>query len=249
MSSSVFRRFAGSFQFLTVLPIPGNTSSPAEAAVFFPLTGAMLGAFAGILAKYASLAFGRSLGSLLALASLLCISGGLHEDGLADVADAIRAGRSRERMLEILKDSRIGAYGAGALIVSFLLRWQSIENMTVPLIAGLCVALGLSRASMVIMASSTAPVGAGLGQAFAAGCHKGTVLVALLQCALLLAGLGWYGGWRHAVALAAVYAAVIAAARAWFLRRLCGVNGDCLGATCAATETAALLVMAWRKSF
>jgi adenosylcobinamide-GDP ribazoletransferase len=249
MSAPVLRRFAGSFQFLTALPIRGDTAPLAEAAVFFPLTGAALGAFAGIVAKYAGMAFGRSLGSLLALTSLLCISGGLHEDGLADVADAIRAGRSRERMLEILKDSRIGAYGASALIVSFLLRWQSIEDMTVPLIAGLCVAVALARASMVIMAGSTAPVGVGLGQAFAAGCDRGTVFLVLVQCALLLAGLGWYGGWRHTVAVGAVCAAVIAATRAWFKRRLGGVNGDCLGATCVATETATLLVMAWRKSF
>ena len=141
MSAGVWRRFGGSFQFLTALPIHGDTSSPTEAAVFFPLTGAVLGAFAGIVAQYGSMAFGRSLGSLLALTCLLCISGGLHEDGLADVADAIRAGRSRERMLEILKDSRIGAYGASALIVCFLLRWESIENMALPLIAGLSVAV------------------------------------------------------------------------------------------------------------
>src|SRR5690348_8509461 len=140
MSVPVLRRFAGSFQFLTVLPIHGDTSSPAEAAVFFPVTGALLGAFAGIVARYGSMVFGCSLGSLLALGCLLFVSGGLHEDGLADVTDAIRAGRSRERMLEILKDSRVGTYGAIALIVCFLLRWQSIENMTVPLIAGLCVA-------------------------------------------------------------------------------------------------------------
>jgi adenosylcobinamide-GDP ribazoletransferase len=249
MSASVVRRFAGSFQFLTALPIHGDTSSPAEAAIFFPLTGAVLGAFAGIVAKYGSMAFGRSLGSLLALTYLLCTSGGLHEDGLADVADAIRAGRTCERILEILKDSRIGAYGATALIVCFLLRWQSIENMTVPLIAGLCVAIALSRASMVIMAGCTAPVGVGLGQAFVAGCDRGTVLIVLVQCVLLLAALGWYEGWRRTLAVGGVYVAVIVTTRAWFKRRLCGVNGDCLGATCVAVETAALLVMAWRRSF
>ena len=249
MSVPVLRRLAGSFQFLTLLPIHGDTSSPAEAAVFFPLTGAVLGAFAGIVAKYGTMAFGRSLGSLLALTFLELISGGLHEDGLADVADAIRAGRSRERMLVILKDSRVGTYGGSALMVFFILRWQSIENTNVPLIAGLCVAIALSRASMVIMASSTAPIAPGLGQAFAAGCHRGTLFVVLFQCALLLAALGWYGGWGHTLALAGVCAAVLATTRAWFVRRLRGVNGDCLGATCVAIETAALLVMAWRRSF
>lgn len=249
MSASVLRRFAGSFQFLTALPVQGDTSCPAEAAIFFPLTGAVLGVFAGIIAKYGSMAFGRSLGSLLALTCLLCISGGLHEDGLADVADAIRAGRSRERMMEILKDSRIGAYGAIALLACFLLRWQSIENMTVPLMSGLCVAAGLSRASMVIMASSTAPVGVGLGQAFVAGCHRGTVFVVLFQCAILLAGFGWYVGWGRTLTLGGVCVAVIATIRAWFKRQLGGMNGDCLGATCVMVETAALLVMAWRKSF
>ncbi|MBV9761495.1 MAG: adenosylcobinamide-GDP ribazoletransferase [Acidobacteriaceae bacterium] len=249
MSASVLRRFAGSFQFLTVLPIHGETSSPGDAAVFFPLTGAVLGAFAGVVAKYGSMAFGASLGSLAALACLLCISGGLHEDGLADVADAIRAGRSRERMLEILKDSRIGTYGASALILFSLLRWQSIESMAAPLIVGICVAVGLSRASMVVIAGCTAPVGAGLGHAFAAACHKGTLFAVLFQSAVLLAGLGWYGGWGRALAVAGACAAASATMREWFKRRLGGVNGDCLGATCVMVETAALLVMACQKSF
>jgi adenosylcobinamide-GDP ribazoletransferase len=248
MSAPVLRRLAGSFQFLTILPIHGETSPAAEAAIFFPIAGAGMGAFAGAIARYASAAFGRSLGSLLALTGLLWVSGGLHEDGLADVADAVRAGRSRERILEILKDSRIGAYGAGSLIVFFLLRWQAIENMPVASVAGLGVAVALSRASMVIVAGSTPSAGEGLGRAFSTDCRRGALWAALFQCALLLAAFGWYEGWRIAAALAVACGLVIGCARAWFVRRLSGVNGDCLGAVCVFVETAALLVLAWRRS-
>ena len=60
------------------------------------------------------------------------ISGVLHEDGLADVADAVRAGRTRERVLAILKDSRIGTFGAIAILLSVLARWQALEYLATP---------------------------------------------------------------------------------------------------------------------
>src|SRR5579862_755051 len=97
------RRFLGALQFLTILPVPGDTAPASESAVFFPLVGALLGASAA-----AILLTGNAL---LAIAWLLIATGCIHEDGLADVADAFRAGRSRERILSILKDSRIGTYG------------------------------------------------------------------------------------------------------------------------------------------
>jgi adenosylcobinamide-GDP ribazoletransferase len=249
MNVPIYRRLAGSFQFLTALPIRGETASPAEAAAFFPVAGAAIGASAGIVVRYAGHVFGTSLASLLGLAWLVFLTGGLHEDGLADIADAVRAGRSRERMLEILKDSRIGTYGALALIVFFLLRWQAIENITVPAVAGVAIAGGLSRASMVILAGSTPPAVSGLGATFAKGCDRAVVLAVTLQCAIFLVAFGWYCGWQRGLALIAVCAAVIWTTRGWLQRRLGGVNGDCFGATCVAVETAVLLVLAWRKSF
>ena len=83
---------------------------------------------------------GPAVGALLALGGLLAVTGCLHEDGLADVADAVRAGRSQQKMREILKDSRIGTYGAIALMLSIALRWQSMAQITVNPVAGMAAA-------------------------------------------------------------------------------------------------------------
>src|ERR1700726_133900 len=95
-------RLLGSLQFLTVLPLGGQTASPGESALFFPMVGALLGASTGALFAGALTVLGRSLSALIALAWLAAITGCLHEDGLADVADAVRAGRTREKIMLIL---------------------------------------------------------------------------------------------------------------------------------------------------
>jgi adenosylcobinamide-GDP ribazoletransferase len=246
---SLSRRFLGALQFLTVLPVRANTSSPGDAAVFFPLTGILIGASASLVAWFSSLVFGRPLSTLLCVICLTWISGGLHEDGLADVADAVRAGRSRDRMLEILKDSRIGSYGALSLILSVLLRWQAISAIARPAIPGIVAVVALSRASMVIAAGTTPAVGSGLGHLFAAGCDRSTLAAVIAQSIAILVAFGLYAGYVRALALFVVSGAVLWAARAWLVRRLGGVNGDCLGATCQAVEVTGLLVLAWQRSF
>jgi len=249
VTPSFSRRFLGSLQFLTVLPIRADTSSPSDAAIFFPLTGALIGAFAALIAWSSSLVFDRSLGALLAVIGLTWISGGLHEDGLADVADAVRAGRSRDRILQILKDSRIGAYGAMAVILSILLRWQAISFLTRPLIPGIAAVVALSRASMVIAGGTTPAIGSGLGHAFVSGCSRAIVLAVLAQTIAVIVAFGIYAGYGRALALAGASGVALWIVRSWFVRRLGGMNGDCLGAVCQAVEVTGLLVLAWHKSF
>jgi adenosylcobinamide-GDP ribazoletransferase len=231
---------AGAIQFLTVIPIRGRTASPGESAIFFPIIGALLGATAGLFVH-------GPLGALLAIAYLCAITGCLHEDGLADVADAVRAGRSREKILAILKDSRIGTYGAAALIVSILLRWQALAQCRINPIYGLAAALALSRTSMVALAAITPPVGEGLANAFFASLRLGERRFFFVLAQAL--ALPFLAGWPHAIVMILASAAVILLARAWFLKRIGGVNGDCLGATCQAVETVNLLLLTWQPSF
>lgn len=168
----------------------------------------------------------------------------MHEDGLADVADAIRAGRSREKILEILKDSRIGTYGALALIVSVLIRIQALAQTSVQPLYGLASAMAISRASMLAVAGFTPPAGDGLGRSFAAGITRSVLLTALGQ-ALLIALLA---GPPRAFSMLFASATTVLLLRLWFMRRLGGVNGDCMGATCQAVETVNLVILAWQHS-
>ncbi len=238
-------RMLAAIQFLTLLPVAGKTASPSEAAIFFPVLGAALGAVAGLVCEAAIKAFGRSLAAFLAIAFLIAVTGALHEDGLADVADAFRAGRSHERMMAILKDSRIGTYGGLALVLSVLMRGQAIANAHVSIVPALAAALGLSRASLVVLAAITPTLGNGLGTSFARGITRPVLYAVLAQMLVIAVALAH---WR-APAMFLASACVILVSRAYFIRRAGGVNGDCLGATCQVVETANLLVLAWQPSF
>jgi adenosylcobinamide-GDP ribazoletransferase len=237
-------RLLGALQFLTVAPIHGVAASPGESAVFFPLTGALLGASSGAVFLVLANGLGRSLSGLLALAWLIAITGCLHEDGLADVADAVRAGRTREKMRAILKDSRIGAYGALALIITMAARWQALAQMHVNAVLGMTAAVALSRTSLVALAGIAPPVGEGLGADFARCCSRAVVLFTAAQAIViaLLVDL------RYGATMILASALIVLLARGYFVRRLGGVNGDCLGATCVAVETVNMVILAWHRS-
>lgn len=235
-------RFLGAVQFLTVVPVRRATASPSQSAVFFPLVGAAIGwcAVAVLLAAKALLP--APIPALLALAFTILATGGLHEDGLADVADAIRAGRSRDQMFAILKDSRVGAFGALAISLSLLLRWQALAALVVDPLAAMVASLTIARAAMVALAWIARPVGQGMGDAFCASLSTPVVLLALLQAAAAGFLLEWRG-----VPVLVMAVAIVLAARTWFHARLGGINGDCLGATCQAVEVSTLLVLACER--
>src|SRR5204862_3288051 len=133
-------------------PIPGAIP-PHRAALFFPLVGAALGAAAGGVRWAAAQVFPASMAALLALLFLIVATGALHEDGLADVFDAFRAGRSPERIHAILKDSRIGAFGVLALVIAVLLCWQSIGLLCSGVVPAVAAVVGAARGAVVAFAS------------------------------------------------------------------------------------------------
>ncbi len=117
--------------FLTVLPTPPATAAApnlAGAAYTFPVVGALLGTLAGVV--YATLTGAGLPGPVaagVAIVALVGMTGGLHEDGLADSADALGAGGDRDKAFVIMRDSRLGSYGGLALICSIGLRWAGLE--------------------------------------------------------------------------------------------------------------------------
>jgi adenosylcobinamide-GDP ribazoletransferase len=223
--TSVLQRFLGAVSFLTILKAP--SAPPGAAAVFFPLIGAILGAVgAGVYLASARI-LPLPLAALLTVAFWSAISGVLHEDGLADVADALRAGRSQETMLAILKDSRIGAFGAVAIVLSVIARWQALEHVTTPRILEVCIAAqAVPRATMVALAWVSRPVGTGLGMAFSSTLTTPGAVLAIAQGLIAMFLLGWRPG---LVILGGTYL-ICRVARWYFYRRIGGINGDCLGA-------------------
>jgi adenosylcobinamide-GDP ribazoletransferase len=233
----MMQRFLAAVQFLTIVPV-GSSASPAQAAFFFPLVGAVLGAAAGGIRSIPPSLLPSAIAATLALLFLIVITGALHEDGLADVFDAFRAGRSPERIHAILKDSRVGVYGAIALVMSLLLRWQAIEALGGRAIPALTAAVGASRGAMVVLGYVSKPAGEGIGKSFCAGLGRPATIAAAVQSA----ALGFLCGPAAGAAALAGNIMIIAAARSYFHRRIGGITGDCLGAVCQFSEALTLLI-------
>lgn len=148
--------------FFTRLPVPLPTAPRSLADGFWaaPLAGlavALTGWLAYTLAALTGLS-GGSAAALTLLATIL-VTGALHEDGLADTADGFGGGNTRERKLEIMRDSRIGTYGALALGISLILRWAAIADLGSPVhvLCGLAAAHAASRAMLPAYMRFTTP--------------------------------------------------------------------------------------------
>ncbi|MGF1501449.1 MAG: adenosylcobinamide-GDP ribazoletransferase, partial [Paracoccaceae bacterium] len=167
--------------------------------------------------------------------------GALHEDGLADCADALGAPVDRARRLEILKDTRIGTFGTLALIVALGLRWASLAALAPALGAlGLVLAAAAGRGAIAIVARAGRPARTeGLAAALAPG-PRGVEIAGAAVPALAIA---IWGGVPAMVALA--LAAVLGAAVfVLATRRLGGYTGDVFGAVAVSVETAVLVGLA-----
>lgn len=231
-------------RFLTILPVRGGDAPPGRAAAFFPVVGAMLGAAGAGVYLLMQAAFPVPIAALATVAFWMAISGVLHEDGLGDIADGVRAGRTRERMLAILKDSRIGAFGAVAILLSVLARWQALESLATPRFwEAMIASQAVPRAAMVVMAWCSRPAGSGLGSALASTLSTPVALAALAQgiAAAVLCG------WRPGLMIIAGSVLIVQTTRGWFYRRLGGVNGDCLGFTEQVLEIFVLVLFACRS--
>ena len=150
-------------QFLTRLPVRGPAAWPrhalAASAPAFPLIGALIGALGGLAFALASwLGLPPTLAAVLAVAAQILLTGGLHEDGLADLADGL-GGRTRADKLGIMRDPRLGSFGALALILALLARIAALAALAEPLlVASALIAAGAaSRAGLPALLASLAP--------------------------------------------------------------------------------------------
>lgn len=250
MSRPHLRDLPLALSLLSRLPVPMDHSRAgdraATAAWAYPLIGAGLAALAGGLAWALSalgLPPGPVAGAVLVLQVM--ITGALHEDGLADSADGLWGGWEPARRLEIMRDSRIGAYGVLALGLSLILRWAclvAILDAVGPggLIAALVAVGALSRGAMVAVMQAL-PFARRDGLAHRVGAVPRWS--ALLACGLSLGicALLWGAVGAVVVGLSAAVAALVVGALA--KARIGGQTGDILGATQQVAEIAALAVL------
>lgn len=241
------RAFAGicaAAAFLTRVPAPAGGAPPAAAAGYFPLVGAAVGAAGAAVASAALWAgLGPWLAAVFAVAAQIALTGGLHEDGLADAADGFGGAADREARLAIMRDSAVGAYGVLALALMLAARVGAVAALAAAAawpLAALAAAGAASRAAMVAAMRGLPPARVD-GLAAAAGRPgRGALALALATAAACAAPLGGAG----AAALAAGVALGAAAVARLAMRRIGGATGDVYGAIQTVGETAGLCALA-----
>ena len=233
-------------RYLTILPVPGRDDANrglGRAAAWFPVVGLALGLLLVGVDWMTAHLFPPLLSALLTVTVWKLVSGGLHLDGLADCLDGLM-GRDREHRLAIMRDSRIGTFGAVGLILFLMLEIVAVADLPPPQRWRVLLAAPvLARAVPPLLARLFgAARSEGQGAAFMAGVGATGAAVALAVALLVsVAVLGVIG------VVAAALAVLVAVVAAWFLaRRLGGLTGDVLGATVEGAELAMLLtVLAW----
>jgi len=206
-----------------------------------PVAGALVGAFgaAGYAASHAA-GLPPTVAAALVLATTMLVTGCLHEDGLADMADGLGGGRTRERKLEIMRDSRIGTFGGCALLMSILLRWAAIVALAEPpLVAAALIGAHAAARSVIPAFMRWTPLARAEGLSAAAGVPTvaaSTVAIVLGMLSLLLL--------RPTVFLSAavLLLAWVTILRRLALRQIGGQTGDVLGGLEQGAEIIVLLV-------
>lgn len=246
-------------QFLTRLPAPRWVGyEPAwlnQSARHFPLVGALVGALGAAVLLAASAWWPPVVAALLALAATLVVTGAFHEDGLADTFDGLGGAVPRERALAIMKDSRIGTYGAAALVLSLGARVALLATLAAQqpgfAAAVLVLAHGWGRAAAVVLMAALPYAGDAehaKAKPLATAVGPREWGMALVWALLLGAGAGLGGllpAARLGLALGAV-GLVLAWMWRWLRGRLGGYTGDTLGAAEQLAELAVLLAFCAR---
>ncbi len=236
---------------LTRLPVGGFPYTARElrwSAAYLPLVGTAIGAALGGVWMMTFSRGGGLLAAAMVVAASLLLTGALHEDGLADTADALGGGTTREKIFAILKDSRIGTFGTVALVSTLLLRVAALVHLGSAAPASLVLSQAASRAAPTVLLASlpyvTDSAASKSGAVATAGMAQASV--ALLS-SLAIAG-GVLGAHRLSSAEigfalgAAAMTTALAGLR--FRARAGGVTGDFLGAAQQLADCAILVTLA-----
>ncbi len=228
--------FLSAVMFLTRLPVSNfvkyNPEHLSKSTVYFPIVGALVGSIGAWTLFIASLKCSPVLSVLVSMAVTILLTGAFHEDGLADSADGFGGGYSKERILEIMKDSRIGTYGAIALwlfLTAKLLVLTEIFKQDDSLLLSTLVAahvLGRYSSLPLIFTLEYARSEPTSSKPFAEKASPKRLVVASLYTVALCA---WLLKWNAIIALG-VSVLMTYLARYFFVKRIGGITGDALGA-------------------
>ncbi len=232
----MIKSFFAALSFISRLPVPARLSQGLEieqyqrSIVTFPLVGLLLGAIAGAVALLLQPWCGVPLAALFGVLALALLTGGFHLDGLADTCDGIFSARTRDRMLEIMRDSRLGTHGGLALIFVLVAKVLVVGELLlrdIHPIAALAAACAVGRGmAVLLMYRHRYAREKGLGNLFIGKISLQQTLVTMAMAIALATALMGLQGLR-----AALITLVLIWGLGWALKRtLGGQTGDTLGA-------------------
>lgn len=233
--------FLHAVRFLTVLPLPGKEKEKnlARAMFFFPLVGFLIGIISLVMVQGLSLPVFIRLEALGLVTFPLLLSGGLHLDGFADFCDGFFGGKDKEEVLQIMRDSRIGVWGAAGVTLLFFWKWELLASLS-HRGSALLLALSASRWAQVVLAyflPYANPRG-GLGEGVAQKVRIRELAGASGFLFLFIFFLGARG-----VLTFVSLVPFLAGIGFLFWKRLGGLTGDLLGAASEATELFIFLIL------
>ena len=241
----MIRPIITAFRTLTILPIPGKDTEHFPRSIpFFPFVGLLLGAIVYGVYKGAQLiGFDYSLiVAVIALVIITVLTGILHVDGLGDVADGFGSGKSRERILEIFKDSRMGAFGICAIVFDLLLKtfcWS--ELFKAGEIYVIIISLLFSRCAQSLFLISL-PVAIETSILSRLSKSNIPIKISVLCVFILFVALGGYFvGYMHSILYAVSVVLVAILFSIYCMKKINGITGDCVGAVNELSEVAVLI--------
>ncbi len=245
----MFRKFINTLSFLTILPLPKSLIRMDDFKAyysFFPVIGIIVGVIAAICGYFMGLLFPPFLASVMAIVIIIKITGAIHLDGLADTADGFLSARPKEKILEIMKDSRIGVMGAVILISVIIIDMTALSSsgqyFTLSLLfAPFCARIGVAFIPLLIGCARPG----GLGDTL---CVKAGLTTCLLWACVCSLVSYMVGGSRLLLATLVVY--LINIIIAFYARRkIGGYTGDVLGAAVEIGQMWFFLVCATRINY
>ena len=236
-------------RFLSILPVPqswaGDTDSLAKSVKFFPVTGLIMAAIAAGLVWLFSFLLPQGVVAAITVVLMVTLTRGLHLDGLADTTDGFWSVSNRQRTLEIMKDSYIGAMGVIAIACILLLKFACLSSLGGDMLWRGVVLMVLSGRCMMVLPISLFPYArkeGGLGKLFyetRTGFNAAWAVLFVLAAGWFIAGLAGI-----AAAIASVLVTIVFGFYCKW--KIDGVTGDTIGATCEISEVVSVLVMcAW----
>lgn len=230
-----YQLFMLALGFFSRIPVPVSVPYSPErmnqAGRYFALVGLLLGALCALVLYASQLLFPSHVAIVLMMVFSLLLTGAFHEDGLTDMADGIGGGMTVERRLEIMKDSRIGTYGASALIMTLLAKYvllsELIQSQQILLI--IVVSYGLSRAvaaSLIYDMPYVTDTDTSKSKPLAERQSRRELVILLLTGVLPC----WLLGVGQTLILIAVLVLFRVLFKRWLMARIGGFTGDCLGA-------------------